>query len=401
MPIFSYKALDVKGKKVQGLINAFNKRAASEKLGDRGYNVIDVKDKTDTLELKILTLINPIKIKDVVVFSRQFSVMISANLALVQSLKIASEQTENISLKMVISEVAHEVEGGSSLSNALGKRKNVFSQFYISVIKSGETSGRLDEVLVYLADEMEKDYDMVSKIKGAMIYPAFVMVGLTIVGAVMMVVVVPKLTGVLAETGGELPMATKIVIAISDFLAAYWWFLWIVIGGNFVGLKAFLKTNLGKSIFDLIKLKLPVFGKLSRLIYVVRFTRSMNTLISGGVTVVKSLEIVADVVGNEVYRKLIKNSQKIVGQGGTLSKAFLMSDEMPRMVPQMISIGERTGKLDLVFEKITNFYAREIDNILGNLVTLMEPIIMVIMGVAVGIMVAAIIMPMYNMANQI
>jgi type IV pilus assembly protein PilC len=357
-------------------------------------------DKTDSLELKILSIINPVRIKDLVIFSRQFSVMISANLALVQALRIAAEQTANISLRMIVSEIAYEVDSGSTLSVAMSKRPKVFTPFYSNVVKSGETSGHLEDVLNYLADEMEKDYDMTSKIKGAMIYPIFVVVGLFVVGILMMVMVVPKLTDIMRETGATLPLSTRIVIAISNFLTGYWWLLAILVVGAVILFRFLANTPGGQKMLDLIKLKLPVFGNLFQLIYIVRFTRSMNTLIVGGVTISKSLEVVSDVVGNTIYKDLIDRSRKNVEEGSSLSKAFLESDIMPRMVPQMIVVGERTGKLDLVFSKITDFYSREISNILNNLVALLEPSIMVVMGVAVGIMVAAVIMPMYNLAGQ-
>jgi type IV pilus assembly protein PilC len=400
MPIYRYSGINSQGIKTSGLLNAFNRHAANERLVELGLTKINLADKTDSLELKIVTLLNPVKAKDLVIFSRQFSVMISANLAIVQALRIAAEQTTSISLKMNVSEIAYEVDSGSSLSVAMAKRPKIFTPFYINVVKSGETSGRLDEVLDYLADEMEKDYDMGAKISGAMIYPGFVLGGLVIVGILMMVVVIPQLTSVLKESGATLPLSTRIVIATSNFLISYWWILLIITLGAITLIKTFANTEFGKMTIDAIKLKLPVFGNLFQLIYIVRFTRSMNTLIIGGVTVSKSLEIVADVVGNRMYRDLILKSKKSVEEGGSLAKVFLSSDAVPKMVPQMIVVGEKTGKLDLVFRKITEFYSREIQNILANLVSLMEPMIMVVMGVAVGVMVAAVIMPMYNLASS-
>ncbi|MDD4901783.1 MAG: type II secretion system F family protein [Patescibacteria group bacterium] len=400
MPIYRYDAINGQGKKTNGLLNAYNRRAATERLEELALTNIVLKDKTDSLELKLTTFFSPVKAKDLVIFSRQFSVMISANLALVQSLRIAAEQTDNVSLKMNIFEIAYEVDGGSTLSAAMAKRPKIFSPFYTNVVKSGETSGRLDEVLNYLADEIENDYDMTSKIKGAMIYPAFVLIGLFAVGVLMMVVVVPQLTNIFKETGAALPFATRILINISDFMINYWWVLIILAIAAIIAIRVFLNTELGKKTVDLIKLRLPVFGNLFQLIYIVRFTRSMNTLIIGGVTISKSLEVVANVVGNTVYKDLILQSHKSVEEGGSLARVFLSSDVVPKMVPQMIVVGEKTGKLDLVFRKITDFYTREIKNILANLVALLEPSIMVVMGVAVGVMVAAVIMPMYNLAGQ-
>ncbi|MDD4900854.1 MAG: type II secretion system F family protein [Patescibacteria group bacterium] len=399
MPIFKYKAF-TQGKKLQtGLVEANNRNYVEEILREKGLSIVTISQVSSANKFGF-SLFGRVKIKDVVIFSRQFSVLIAANVAMVQALKILIDQTGNINLKMIISEVADEVDSGSPLSEALGKRSNVFSDFYVSVVKSGETSGKLDEVLNYLADEMEKDYDMTSKIKGAMIYPAFVLCSLAAVGVVMMIFVVPKLTAILTESGAELPLSTKILIGTSGFLTNYWWVLLVVIGGLIFAFKLFLKRPQGKRQFDLIKLKLPVFGHLFQLIYLVRFTRSMNTLIVGGVTISNGLKVTADVVNNAVYRELIEKTIKEVEDGNSISSVFMDSKVIPKMVSQMLSIGEKTGKMDIILARITDFYAREIANLVANLMTLMEPIIMVIMGVAVGIMVAAVILPMYNMASN-
>jgi type IV pilus assembly protein PilC len=400
MATYKYKALDKNKKAVDGLVEAASEDFAAEILQDRGLTIISLKQESETVSSKSISILNRIKTKDLVVFSRQFSVMASANVTIVQALKILVEQTENIKLKVIISEIAYEVDAGSRLSDALEKRPNVFSNFYVSVIRSGETSGRLDEALSYLADEMEKDYDMISKIRGAMIYPAFVLFGLSTVGVVMMVFVVPKLTDVLAESGTELPMATKILMATSSFLSNFWWLLLVILIGVIAGVHFYRKSPQGGRVIDTLKLRIPIFGKLFQRIYLVRFTRSLNTLIVGGVAITDGLKISAEVVNNQVYRKLIKDTVKEVEDGNSISSVFVNSKEIPKMVSQMMSIGEKTGKLDIVLERISEFYSREVSNIIANLMTLMEPIIMLIMGVAVGIMVAAIILPMYNLAGQ-
>ena len=400
MATFKYKALAENKQTKEGLVEAASKEFATEILQEKGLSIISL---TELALPKAggLTILNRIKAKDVVIFSRQFAVMISANVAIVQTLKILVEQTANIKLKIIVSQIADEVDGGAKLSDALSKWPNVFSNFYVSVIRSGETSGKLDEVLNYLADEMEKDYDMMSKIRGAMIYPIFVLGGLTAVGVVMMIYVVPKLTGILAESGAELPLTTRILIGTSGFLANYWWLILITITIITVGLRFYISRPQGRKQIDYLKLKLPIFGRLFRLIYLVRFTRSMNTLIVGGVTVSNSLKVAADVVGNKVYQDLIEETVKEVEDGNSISSVFLKSKEVPKMVSQMLVIGEKTGKLDVILERITNFYSREISNIVANLMTLLEPLIMVVMGIAVGIMVAAIILPMYNLASQV
>lgn len=399
--IFKYKVSGQNKEIVSGMVEAVSEDAAADILRERGLAIISIREEAEGAGASGVFILNRIKVKDVVIFSRQFSVMISANVTMVQALRIMVEQTANPKLKMAASEIADEVDAGSRLSEALAKRPKIFSNFYVNVIKAGETSGRLDESLSYLADEMEKDYDMMSKIKGAMIYPAFVFTGLLAVGIVMMVFVVPKLTDILLETGAELPLATKILIATSKFLSKFWWMLIIAIGGGFFGLRFYIARPQGKKIFDALMLKLPIFGKLLQRIYLVRFTRSMNTLILGGVAITESLKIAAQVASNQIYRDLIEETAKEVEDGNSISSVFINSKEIPKMVSQMMSIGEKTGKLDIILARITDFYGREINNIIANLMTLMEPIIMVIMGVAVGIMVAAIILPMYNMASSV
>lgn len=400
MPIFRYKAFN-KDKKIQeGMVEAVSKEYVGEILAEKGFSIVSISEVSSGKKLLNLDFLNRIKIKDIVIFSRQFSVLISANVSMVQALKILVDQTNNINLKMIISEVADEVDSGSTLSESLGKRSNVFDNFYVSVIKSGETSGKLDEVLSYLADEMEKDYDMMSKIKGAMIYPAFVLASLLVVGIVMMIFVVPKLTGILTESGAALPITTRILIGTSDFMQKYWWVIIIIAASLIFAFKWYVKKPQGRKQIDNLKLKLPIFGRLFQLIYLVRFTRSMNTLIVGGVTIDNSLKVTAEIVGNKIYQELIEETVKEVEDGNSISSVFAKSKAIPKMVSQMLNIGEKTGKMDIILERITNFYGREISNMVANLMTLMEPLIMVVMGIAVGIMVAAVILPMYNLASN-
>ena len=398
MPIFEYQAKDSEGDIKAGMVDAANEQLAKSSLADHGLEVIEIRQKKRTAFS--LSIFNRIKAKDVVIFSRQFSVMISASIPVVQALKVLIDQTTNITLKIIVSEIADEVNGGSKLSDALAARPKVFSDFYVNVVRAGETSGKLDEVLNYLADEMEKDYDMMHKIRGAMIYPIFVLAGLGGVGGVMVVWVVPKLTAVISESGGQLPLATRILMAVSDIAANYWWLVILIIAGLVAAVKYYGKTAVGRWQIDYLKLKLPIFGQLFQKIALVRFTRSLQTLIAGGVAIASSLKIAADVVGNSVYKDLIIQTKQAVEGGSSISSVFSGSKEIPAMVSQMLAVGEKTGKVDVILERVTDFYSREINNVIANLVTLMEPLIMVLMGIGVGLMVAAIIMPMYNMASQ-
>lgn len=401
MPYFRYKARDEYNETNEGMIQAASADVAAEMLSDQGLTILSLGEEKRGLWERSLKLLNRVKIKDLVIFSRQLSVIVSATIPLVQGLKILVNQTESPVLKTIISEVADDVEGGAKLSAALSRHPEVFSDFFVNIIRSGETSGKLDEVLNYLADQQEKDYDLIAKIRGAMIYPIFIVSGLLIVGALMMIFVIPQLTSVLAETGTELPTTTKILISTSNFLSSYWWLLLIIILGSTGLIRFLIKTERGRYYWDFFKLRVPIFGKLLQRIILVRFSRSLYTLITGGVSLTKSLEIVSDVVGNSIYRRLIKETASGVEDGNSVASVFLQSKEVPAMVSQMLNLGEKTGRLDDILDKIANFYSREVSNMVSNLVTLLEPLIMVLMGVAVAILVAAIILPMYNLAASL
>ncbi len=400
MPIFKYHAEDANGKKKSGNVVGLSESEVVLKLHKKELNVLSLEDVTQSPLSRFSRLIAPIKSKDLVIFARQFSVMISANVPVVESLLILVDQTDNLSLKNLISDVAYDVNAGAFLSDALAKYPKVFSEFFVNIIRSGETSGKLDEVLSYLADEMEKSYDMNSKIRGAMIYPMFIITSLFGVGIILMVYVIPNLTSILTETGATLPLSTRIVIGTSDFLRNYAILIVIVLVILAILLRLYLKTYNGKRQLDILKLRLPIFGILFQYIYLMRFSRSLSTLLKGGVTITRSLEIVADVVGNTIYRELILDTLDSINDGNPFSTVFEASNYVPKMVPQMIAVGEKTGKIDSVLDRITGFYSRESSNMLENLSKLMEPVIMVIMGLGVGVMVAAVLLPMYNLASQ-
>lgn len=399
MPVFEYKASNKAGEQIEGKIEAPTEGVAASVLSDKGFIILSLEEsKKGSMEID-LPFLNRIKVKDIVVFSRQLSVMASATVPIVQALRILTEQTKNPRMKKIVAEIGDEVDGGAKLSQALAKYPKVFSDFFISMVRSGETSGKLDDVLNYLADQQERDYDLQSKIKGAMIYPAFIVTGLVIVGFLMSIFVLPKLTAILTESGTELPVTTKALIWGSNFMKSYWWAVLLLMVGSFFGFR-FLTGGGGplKHQWDYIKLKLPVFGGLFQRIYIVRITRSLSTLIKGGVPLVTALKIAADVVGNFVYEDLLRKTVKEVEDGRSIASLMLESQEVPAMVSQMMRVGEETGKLDQILEKLTGFYSQELENMVANLVTLIEPLIMMVMGVAVGFVVVSIILPMYNLS---
>lgn len=400
MPIYNYKVRDTQGQILTGAVESVSESEASTLLEEKQYIVLSLTEGSRRAKKGFNINIGTVKHKDVVIFSRQLSVMISATVSIVQALRILAKQTSNVIFIEKINEMADDVDGGMKLSSAMAKHDKVFSNFFISMVKSGETSGKLDEVLLYLADQMEKDYDLISRIKGAMIYPIFIILGMLVVGFLMMVFVVPKMTAMLKESGQELPMLTKMLIGSSDFMKDYWYIIIFSIIGLIIFFKVLLRSKGGKVFFNNMVLKLPVFGNLFKKIYIVRFSRSLATLIKGGVPISASLKITSEVVDNEAYKKLILDTVEEVEDGNSISILFSQSDLMPPMLSQMMIIGEKTGKLNEILDRLSSFYSREIDSMVVGLTSLIEPLILMIMGVGVGGMVAAIMIPMFKVAQS-
>lgn len=402
MSLFAYQAKDLDGRTIRGMVEAPSHDVAVEILTERSLTPLSLEEKRiSRFAWLAAAQISRIKNKDIVIFSRQLAVMASATVPIVQSLRILEKQTDNPKLKVIVSEIADEVEGGAKLSAALGRYPDVFSDFYVNMIASGESSGKMDEVLNYLADEAEKNYDLTSRIRGAMIYPAFILSGLLIVGAVMMIYVVPKLTAILTEAGTELPFSTKMLIFISNFLANYWWLFLIMLVVGVVLIRLFVHTPRGRHIWHTIQLKIPIVGTIYKHIYLVRFTQSMYTLVVGGVPLTHSLAIVAGVVGNAVFKDIIERTIKEVEDGNSIASIFSQSTIVPPMLSQMMIVGEKTGRLEEIFKRLSNFYTHEVNTLVTNLVTLLEPMIMLVMGVAVGFIVTSILLPMYKLSGAV
>lgn len=400
MPQYAYKAKSSAGAPVEGLVEAASEDLASELLRERGLHIESLDLRQASAFQVRFTFLQRVTPKDLVVFARQLAVMVSAAVALPKALRTTIRQTSNEKLRNILADVANEVEGGGRLSEALAKHPRIFSSFYINMIRSGETTGKLDEVLTFLADQQERDYDMISRVRGAMIYPIFVLVMMFVIGTVMMIFVVPQLTTVFRESGATLPVTTRMLIATSDFFVRYWYILIGFVVLVAVGTRFAVRTPVGRRYFDIVLLKVPVFGKLLRYMAISRLTRGLSTLIEGGVDVVAALRVVAGVVDNEVYREIIMETVREVSAGSTIASTWRGNKDIPNMVIQMVAIGEETGQLQKVLDRLTGFYLREVNAMVENLSRAVEPIIMVIMGVAVGVMVAAIILPMYSLAQQ-
>lgn len=398
MATFQYRAKNTQGKVVIGKVQTASAALAEQALKERGLEIILLREVQERFKMPLA--LERVRPRDLVIFSRQLSTLANANVPLVQSLRTLVDQTVNRELRKVLISVADEVEAGTRLSLALSKHPKIFDTFFISMIKSGETAGRLADVLNYLADQTEKEYDLVSKVRSAMMYPAFIVGGMVIVGIVLLVFVIPQLTAVLIESGATLPLTTRMLIGASWFTKTYWWLILTVLILAGVGFKFGLRNLEFRERVDKFKLRIPVFGSLLQRIYLARITRSLQILLSGGVDTVGALEVVGEVVGNEYYKGLIRTTKREVDDGNPITSVFAQSPLVPPMVTQMMAIGEETGKLSEILEKLTAFYSREVDNAVDTLVSIIEPLLMVVIGIGVGLVVASIILPMYQLAGQ-
>lgn len=398
---FSYQARDNQGTLRTGTVEASTITAASEILHAHGLIVIKVLPVSKVSILEKLNFMGRISPKEVVLFSRQLSTLINAKIPIVMSLKILQTQVTSKKLQSIIAEIASKVESGDALSAAIVGYPKLFNDMYVNLVHSGELSGGLDESLAYLADQVEKDYDLRSKIVGAMTYPAFIMFALVVVGFLMFIFVLPPMISLLEEQQVELPFTTKILVFVTNFMQNYWYLALGGIIGTLVGTKLYIGTISGRYMFDYLKLKMPIFSKLVLDIYMARFARNLSTLLAGGIPIVKALDSVADIVGNAVYRDILFEASTEVKNGKGIAQSIVDRPEFPAIVSQMIQIGESTGKLTEILDKLAHFYEKEVEAILKVLTTLIEPLIMMLLGLAVSVMVAGILLPIYNLAGAV
>ena len=400
MATFNYRAKDQQGVVKKGQVEAGSTIQASEILQGRGLTVLSLAPESDSLHLeKYLPFLNRVPQREVVMFSRQLATLINAKVPIIQAFDILVTQVTNRTLKKVIGEMITNIEGGKKLSEATAEFPNIFSNLYVNLVRSGEISGTLDRALNYLADQQERDYTLASKVRGAMIYPIFIVSAILVVGVLMFLFVLPQLIDVLKEAGAALPLTTRVLIWATEALQKYWLVLILGIIGAIVAFRFYIRSGGGRIIWDTFKLKLPVFGKLLRNIYMNRFSRNLSTLVAGGIPIVKALKTIADIVENTFYRQIILDAALEVETGKSIAEGLAKHAEIPKVVSQMIRVGEQSGTLDEILEKLANFYDKEVEDTLSALTTLLEPVIMILLGLAVAIMVAGILLPIYNLAS--
>ena len=397
MPTFAYTARNSNGELRSSTIDAPSRDEAVNQLRRQRLTIV----KVDEDKAKPKKVTGKIKMRDIVIFTRQFSTMINAGLPLVQALDILAKQSENKALAAVVREVVFDVESGNTVADAMRKHPKAFSDLYTNMVAAGEAGGILDVILNRLAVFMEKNDKLVRKVKGAMIYPAVIMCVAALCIVVLLWKVIPVFASMFGSVGMELPLPTKVVIGLSGFINAYWWLVIGGIAGSAFAIKKYYATNSGQRVIDSLMLRVPVLGDVLRKSAVSRFTRTLGTLISSGVSILDGLEITARTSGNRVVQDAIMGSRASIAGGETIAAPLQKSAVFPPMVISMIAVGEQTGGLDEMLTKIADFYDDEVDAAVSALLSLLEPIMIVFLGVVVGGMIVAMYLPIFDMVNAV
>jgi len=400
--LFNYKALDNQGQEVGGSIDALNQDVAIAAVQRRGLVITTIFAAKEGAGInRRIALFDRVSNKDVVILSRQISTLFAAQVSALRVFRLLAGETENKVLGEKITQVSDDIQAGSSISSALSKHPRVFTNFYVNMVKAGEESGKLDQTFLFLADYLDRNYAVSSKAKNALIYPAFVVFTFVAVMVLMLTLVIPKISSIISEAGQQIPIYTRIVIGISDFFVDYGVLLLIALGilGFFVWKSS--KGEKGKMAFDEAKLAIPYVGSLYKKLYLSRIADNMNTLLISGIPMIKALELTADVVDSKVYERVLLGSLELVKGGRPLSDAFAQFPEIPGIMVQMAKIGEETGELGSILDTLAKFYQREVVNAVDTLVDLIEPVMIVALGLGVAFLLASVLIPIYNISSSI
>ena len=401
--LFTYHAIDQDGRKRDGTIEATSQEVAVSSLQRRNLiiSMIAPVEKKSLLDIEIPFLGGRISNKEIVILSRQISTLFEAQVSALRVFRLLAAEVDNKKLATVLSEVGDALQGGSPISKALERHPKVFSAFYVNMVHAGEESGKLSEIFIYLADYLDRTYDVASKAENALIYPAFVVIVFFSVMALMLTLVIPKISAVLVDSGQPVPIYTAIIIGFSNFLINYGIFILIALAGGGVYIWRISKTERGKLILDGLKLAVPYVGDLYRKLYLARISDNFSTMLLSGVSVVEAIEITSSVVGNAVYEAVLTDVGKEVKGGSPISRALGKHPEIPGIMVAMTKVGEETGELGSILTTLAKFYNREVSNAVDTLVGLIEPIMIVMLGLGVGVLLAAVLLPIYNLAGAI
>lgn len=398
--LFTYKALDASNRPVNGSIDALNIEVAITALQRRGFTISTIQPAAGGSFFKRdLAFWKRVKTKDVVIISRQISTLFEAQISAFKIFRLLATECDNPILRQVLVAISDDLQGGSSISKALAKHPQVFSGFFVNMVRSGEEAGKLDQIFGFLADYLERTYEVTSKARGALVYPLFVIITFIGVMALMLTTVIPSISSILTESGQDIPVYTKIVLGISFFFVEYGWLLLAIVVIAVLVLWRFSKTENGRYALSEFKIRLPYIGTLFRKLYLSRISDNMHTQLSAAIPIVRALEITAEVVDNAVFEKALAVAADEVKGGSSIADAFGKSRVIPGIMIQMIKVGEESGELGSILETMARFYRREVANAVDTLVSLIEPALIILLGLGVGFLLAAVLIPIYSIVG--
>lgn len=396
---FNYRAKDLQGTEHIGSVESPDVHSAASILRKKGLIIISLNQKTPPIDRLFGRFLNRVNFTELVIMTRQLATMVSSGLVLSEAIDILEEQQNNKTLKKALSEISQDIKGGLTLAQALSKYPNIFSRLYINLVRSGEASGKLDTVLIQMADGLEKDREFKAKIKGAMIYPVVVLVMMVVVIIIMMVFVIPKMITLYSQSTIDLPLPTKILIWMSGAFTHYWWAGLIILIGLSIGFNRWKKTPKGNLFISAAVLKIPIVGVIISNVTLTNFNRTFGLLTSAGIPLLDSIGIVSDLSDNMIFKNSLKDAYKGVEKGLPFS-SLLSSNVFPKIVSQMVKVGEETGKVDEIFFKLAEYFESESDHLIKNLTVAIEPIVLVILGIGVAFLVISIILPIYKLTTS-
>jgi len=399
MSLFYYTAVDAEGKERKGSIDAINQDVAVTALQRRGLILSSINPaESDSLFSKRIGFFERVQNKDVVILSRQITTLFEAQVSALRAFRLLAAEAQSVVLQDILSEVANDIQSGSTIADALAKHPKAFSAFYVAMVRAGEETGRLDDAFAFLADYLDRTYEVTAKARNALIYPAFVIMTFLAVMVLMLTAVIPRLSDILLETGQDIPVYTRVVIGLGQFFASYIWLLGLgfVVAG--VLLVRYLQTESGKYKMARARLNIPYVGDLYRKLYMSRIADSLSTTLSSGIQLVRGIEISASVVGDPAYREILEQAAKEIQSGRPASEVFAAHPEFPGIVVAMIKVGEETGDLSNILKTMATFYRREVSNSVDTLVSLIEPLMIVLLGLGVGLLLASVLVPIYNIS---
>ena len=401
--LFSYKAIDQNNASREGTVEAANVDAAISTVQKRGYTVVGIEpiEQSSNIFNYEITWFQSISNKEMVIVSRQIATLFQAQVSALRIFRLLAAEAENPQLQRVMNDIADELQAGSSISRALAAHPDVFSAFYVNMVRAGEESGSLEQSFEYLADYLDRSYQVVTKARNALVYPAFVIGVFVLVMGLMLTLVIPRISQILIDSGQELPIYTKIVIGISSVMSNYIGIILVVLAFAGVGFWRFSQTAVGKRALDELRITFPYIGDLNRKLYLTRMCDNLSTMLASGISMVQSLEVTAEVVDNAVYREILENTLLEVKGGRSFADTISEYPEIPGVLAQMAKVGEETGNLSEILTTLAVFYRREVNNAVDTLIGLIEPLMIVMLGLGVGTLLASVLMPIYNLTSSI